>query len=194
MKMLQMMLLYVFLISFSYINPRDIDEDIFYGENVFLKKLEDKKLHESLLKETYKKNIKPNIKNLDNYINIISKEKEKNFFIMQKGNCALTQNLSEVYGEKNIMDLELFMNDKNYLFNDYNKDILIYSTCKSFFSKCEHKILYVSRKDFSFYEFTMSGEKIPNLVDFMIDIGYDKTKQKNVKNNLIFSLFTFMVE
>lgn len=125
-------------------------EDIFYGENFIGKDIELKKLKEQLESVKNKESIPiTNIqfytqKNQTNLQNLNKIEKIK-------GDCNIFINLKQSFSEKsnftkNLKSLETYLNDKNYLFNDKNGNIIVYSTCQNFIDvNCIPQFYFISK-------------------------------------------------
>jgi hypothetical protein len=167
------------------LTAQPFDEDIFYDNTYYLKQAEMKKLQEKMKQQKVKNAISPNIRdpNLKEYIFQRRSEYDNlmNLNILSQGTCNKTFRLEDLFGIKNntnipsnIKNLQFYLHEKNFLYSDEDSNLVIYSTCNDILKnvqKCLPKILFVSRLDFSFYEFKLTGDKLPLLTGFSLDFN-----------------------
>ena len=127
-----------------------IMEDIFYGESNLNTNLELQKLKQQI---EINKNEDIPISDLQQYLlknrsNIIT----FNNVVKTHGKCTNLLSIRDSfyirkkYLRRNLNILSSYLNDKNYLFNDYDGNIIVYSTCTNFIDlSCVPKIFFVSK-------------------------------------------------
>ena len=127
---------------------QEISEDIFYGEipvNAEFQKLKDQV-------DSVNKNI-ITISNIKQYIDG-NQTNFQNFDTLKiaKGNCTkLVSVFSSFYARKNYLkgnlnSLKSYLNEKNYLFNDQDGNIIAYSTCPNFIdTSCVPQFFIISK-------------------------------------------------
>jgi hypothetical protein len=183
--------------------PLEIDDNPFYDDDYFLKKKEIKKLKEEVQHKIADKLTlsKSKIRNFEKYIrnnkiNFISSAHSV-FNLTTKGSCNKILNLADIYQSvnnytstfnytENILNFQSQLNDKNTIFDDEYGNLIIFSFCSDLFSlKCQPKFFFLNKLNFEFYEFTLSGEKIPKLSGFALDYLLDK----NLNNKKYIYLF-----
>ncbi len=144
-------ILILFLVSnvVSFTRPREIMEDIFYGDSPINKKSEFIKLKEQIEK-TKSENIpishiklyhSTNLTNFRSLKKIIKTKGNCSYFLSLKNSLSHTSNFSE-----NIKNLKAILNDKNYLFNDEEGNLIVYSTCTNFIDlSCTPQFIFISK-------------------------------------------------
>jgi len=144
-------ILILFLVSnvVSFTRPREIMEDIFYGDSPINKKSEFIKLKEQIEK-TKSENIpishikfyhSTNLTNFRSLKKIIKTQGNCSYFLSLKNSLSHNSNFSE-----NIKNLKAILNDKNYLFNDEEGNLIVYSTCTNFIDlSCTPQFIFISK-------------------------------------------------
>jgi hypothetical protein len=191
MKMMFFVLILVTIFNFYKSNKftqssLDLEDNLFYDETYYLKKIDLKKTKQNF--SINMKNIDSmKIKNIQDYLETSLAEKI-NFQSEETGSCNKILDLSYLlqsisnstlnYSER-INTLENLLNDKNYLYKDENENLLIFSTCKDLFNKmCYYKFFFISKSEFKFSELILSGEKIPKLLEFSIEMKIDPESKR----------------
>jgi len=179
------------------------DDDLFYGDPLSLKTQQLDKLKDQLHKEKQKPS-KPNIKNLNAYFSNYNNQltKSTDFIAKENGKCFNFYSFSDLFVsnknkreiEDNLDSISYYLNDLNYFFKDEYGNLLVYSVCKNpFFNlngdnnddnrnyvKCFQRFIFISKIDFSYFGFSFSGEKIPSVLNFLIDFSVDEYSHKRV--------------
>jgi hypothetical protein len=133
-------------------------DDLFYDETYHLKKLAMNK---------YKKPNRQSFNNFQDFLRIENRTKY-NITIADKGDRNILLDMSFMFETNNFKLLSENLNQKNYIYNLPNDNLLFISYCTNFIN-CKVKIVFVNKIDFSFYEFTQIGELFPELVGFSFD-------------------------
>jgi hypothetical protein len=133
----------------SFTSPKQIMEDIFYGESPVNKKSEFIKLKEQIEK-TKSENIpisdiklyhSTNLTNFRTLKNIVKTKGNCSYFLSLKNSLSYSSNFSE-----NLINLKVILNDKNYLFNDEEGNLIVYSTCTNFIDlSCTPQFIFISK-------------------------------------------------
>ena len=184
----------------------NLDDDLFYGDPLNLKKIQLNKLKDQIIKANLKPSI-PNIKNLNDYFTNYNFQlsKRTDFIAKETGKCLNFYNFKDLFVnnknreeiDDNLNSISNYLNELNYFFKDEYGNLLIFSVCKNLFFpssgnaaendenyiKNSQKFIFISKIDFSYYSFTFSGEKIPNLINFSVDFSVDDFSHKRVKLN-----------
>ena len=149
------MMLFVMILKFLILKlcivqsfSQGIMEDIFYGESPINKDLHIKKLQLEIIKNE----VIP-ISNIQQYLHQNETNlKEFKRIIKTTGNCSKllsiknSLNNGKKYIRQNLNLLNLYLNDKNYLFNDDTGNIIAYSTCTNFLDlSCTPEIYFISK-------------------------------------------------
>lgn len=133
----------------SYSSPKVIMEDIFYGDSIMNKNSEFLKLKEQIEK-TKSENIpisdikhyhSTNLTNFRSLKKIIKRQGNCSYFISLRNSLSHSSNFTE-----NLKNLKASLNDKNYLFNDEEGNLIVYSTCTNFIDlSCVPQFIFVSK-------------------------------------------------
>jgi hypothetical protein len=154
---MQMMFL---ILSLCTVHSLKLDSDLFYDETYHLKKL--------ALSKYRKPNGRP-ISNLHDYIKS-NHDMSYNISITDKGDANTYLSMGFIFGSYNLNLLSHYLNEKNYIFTLEDQNLLFYSYCSDFIN-CKVKIVFVSRVDFSYYEFNQVGELLPDVVSYSLDFN-----------------------
>ena len=129
---------------------QEIIEDIFYGETPLLKENEINKIKEEMQTSSnefitisnIKQYLKQNDTNFENFTKVTKPE----------GNCSKLISIDNSmyskrkYFKQNIKILNSYLNEKNYLFNDPEGNIIVYSTCSNFLNvNCVPHFFFISK-------------------------------------------------
>lgn len=179
------------------------DDDIFYGDPSSLEKIQLDKLKEQYNNDILKP-FNPKIKKLNDYLNNNNSmlSKKTNYLIKEDGQCVNFSSFKNLFSnnknkkeiEDNLNSISNYLNDVNYIFKDEYGNLLVYSVCRSFsfisngsntidndnYSNCFQKLIFISKIDFSYYNFSFTGEKVPGINDFSIDFSFDEISHKRV--------------
>lgn len=139
------------LISFVLVHSssREIMDDIFYGDTLINKNTEFNKLKEQL--EFSNNQIIP-IKSMQTYLLYnFTNFKAFDKMIANKGNCSYFLSIKNSFSRfsnftENIKNLKGSLNDKNYIFNDKEGNMIVYSTCSNFIDiSCSPQFYFISK-------------------------------------------------
>lgn len=204
MLFFNLFLLCIFFASKSYENKLAqvslYEDELFYGDPLSLQKTELKKIKEEFTNHS-KRKILPNIKKINDYFtnNKVELLKPIEFKVKAKGRCLNYFNLKNLFSmspnkiiiEEHLDAISNYLNEINYIYKDEYGNMLIFSVCKNLYhntsndvenyTKCFQNFVFISKIDFSFYNFTFSGKRMPSLTSFSVDFIVDDFSHKRVK-------------
>lgn len=133
----------------SFTSPRQVMEDIFYGDSPLNKKSEFIKLKAQIEKSKFE-NIPISDVKLYHSSNLTNFRALKRL-VKTNGNCSYLLSLKNSLSHssdftENINNLKAILNDKNYLFNDEEGNLIVYSTCTNFIDlSCIPQFIFISK-------------------------------------------------
>jgi hypothetical protein len=151
--------LIISLITISY-TIKEFNNDLFYDETFNLRRVSSERHR--------KQQTRPTISNLQEYLKTNIQQQFHNITIHDKGDSNIILNLDNFIPINNLNRLSNFLNEKNHIYELDSNNLFIFSYCSEFIY-CRLRLVFVSRIDFAFYEFSQIGDKLPVLNGLSLD-------------------------